>query len=159
MSASCLQSIPPFAEVNHPNGQPQHSKRPFSGKVLAGVIKDSLWRDFCRGVSLRSLAKMYQLRVAALEEALRERAQTLEATVRTQARLGMATARRSTGTLGAWAVIGFSALMGAQALPQVPAGPVPVLRARTGRRRGNSDAYEPPAFRLFDGDPFSGRAA
>lgn len=49
-----------------------------SDRLPIEVVQHNMLRDFTRGTKMRSIAKMYQLRVLIIEQILRERLQTLE---------------------------------------------------------------------------------
>jgi hypothetical protein len=84
MAASAhIRILPPVERTIDPvRRKPVESKANPGGNRPIEVVCDRIVRDWERGVTLRSLGKMYELRVESLEGILRDRLRALESAMR-----------------------------------------------------------------------------
>ena len=76
-------TLPEQKEIYKPATRKSVGRAQFmGGNRPIEIVCDRLLRDFERGTSLRSVAKMYELRVEGLEGVLRDRLRALEAGMR-----------------------------------------------------------------------------
>lgn len=135
-TAACRQLALEFPESNGDRPQSIQPKRSFRSECLVPAIKERIFRDWLRGVGMRSLGIIYQLKVAALEEILRE-----------QTRLAISMRRMAAATamclIGIFASHAVSAQPGEEIAWRAPRS----SRGRRGRKRGLDDGYRPAEIR------------